>query len=233
MTLSVGESPGTTIAAHQSLLNKSPYFREHFASAASPSHMSLPEEDLDAVGCFVQYLYTGDYFPRIIKQKGEEVLEKDPARSDPDDGDHLLKHAKVYTLAEKFVVKDLKTMAHKKIHRINSSALGEISYARYVYGNTPREDRTIRGPIAAFWAARGEFRRSTKPSKYDMLIHLSWSISLHTTARSGRGIPQAYPGIPSIWIRCHQPALGPKGKGAYSNWRRGWKETATVQLGIG
>ncbi|RVD85581.1 uncharacterized protein DFL_003899 [Arthrobotrys flagrans] len=170
ITLSVGEGPATTIAAHQSLLNKSPWFVAHFAGASNPTTVALPNENLDAVGCFIQYLYTGDYFPRIIKQKGEEVLEKDPSQPDPDDGDHLLKHARVYTLAEKFGMRELKTMAHKKIHRINSSARGEIQYARYVYANTPREDKTIRGPVAAFWAARAYILRHESEEEFRKLI---------------------------------------------------------------
>ncbi|KAF3937714.1 hypothetical protein ABW19_dt0202500 [Dactylella cylindrospora] len=170
VTLSVGESPGTTIAAHQSLLSRSPFFATHFSTSSTPTIVSLPDENLDAVGCFIQYLYTGDYFPRIIKQKGEEVLEKDPSQTDPDEGDHLLKHARVYTLAEKFGMKELKTMAHKKIHRINSTAKGEIEYARYVYANTPREDKTIRGPVAAFWAARAYILRHEAEDEFRRLI---------------------------------------------------------------
>ncbi|KAF3901369.1 hypothetical protein ABW21_db0207319 [Orbilia brochopaga] len=170
VTLAVGEGTGTTIAAHQSLLSKSPWFSTHFASSSTPTQVALPTENLDAVGCFIQYLYTGDYFPRIVKQKGEEVLENDPSQSDPDDGDHLLKHARVYTLAEKFGMRELKTMAHKKIHRINSSARGEIQYARYVYANTPREDKTIRGPVAAFWAARAYILRHEAEEEFRKLV---------------------------------------------------------------
>ncbi|EPS38298.1 hypothetical protein H072_8073 [Dactylellina haptotyla CBS 200.50] len=170
ITLSVGESPATTIACHQSLLQKSPWFVNHFGASTTPTLVALPSDNLDAVGCFIQYLYTGDYFPRIIKQKGEEILEKDPSQSDPDDGDHLLKHARVYTLAEKFGMKELKIMAHKKIHRINSSARGEIQYARYVYANTRREDKTIRGPVAAFWAARAYILRHESEEEFRKLI---------------------------------------------------------------
>ncbi|KAF3915382.1 hypothetical protein AA313_de0207150 [Arthrobotrys entomopaga] len=170
ISLSVGTSPATTIAAHRSLLEKSPWFVAHFASSSTPNVVALPDDNLDAVGCFIQYLYTGEYFPRLLKQKGEEVLEKDASQSDPDDGDHLLKHARVYTLAEKFCMKELKTMAHKKIHRINSSARGEIQYARYVYANTPREDKTIRWPVAAFWAAKAYILRHESEEEFRKLI---------------------------------------------------------------
>ena len=62
-------------------------------------------------------------------------------------------------MAGKFGLPELKTLAHSKIHRINSSAKGEIAYARYVYGHTPSEDTTIRKPVAAFWATRSHVLR--------------------------------------------------------------------------
>ena len=131
--------------------------------------MVLPDDDLDAVGCFLQFLYNGEYFPRIIKgPTGEEYLEKDEtiipvadssgAADIDEDGGHLLKHAKVYTLAEKLGMPELKHLAHAKIHRINSTAKGELAYARFVYANTPREDTTIRNPIASFWAHRSKYQ---------------------------------------------------------------------------
>ena len=160
VTLAVGlEGSPTSITGHQSLLSKSPFFRSYFASSTSPHTVPLPDESLDAVGCFIQYLYTGEYFPKIIKTKegkDGEVLERDPAQSEKDEeGHHLLKHARVYTLADKFGMKELKSLAHKKIHKISSSAKGEIAYARFVYANTPREDKTIRAPVAAFWSSQG------------------------------------------------------------------------------
>ena len=132
----------------------------------------MPDEDLDAVGSFLQFLYTGEYFPRIIKgPTGEEYLEKEDAPAltsssgDVDeDGGHLLKHAKIYTLAEKLGMNELKLLAHAKIHRINSTAKGELAYARFVYANTPREDTTIRAPIASFWAHRSKFYYFVLPS---------------------------------------------------------------------
>jgi len=149
------------LTGHQSLLSKSPYFRSYFASSSSPSTVKLPDESLDAVGCFIQYLYTGEYFPKIIpssKDKEGDHLENDPKNMLKDEeGDALLKHARVYTLADKFGMGHLKNLAHKKIHKISSSAKGEIAYARYVYANTPREDKVIRSPVAHFWASQGMF----------------------------------------------------------------------------
>jgi hypothetical protein len=59
----------------------------------------LDDYDLDPVGCLLQYLYTGEYFP---KKLDEGRLEEDPSMPTVDDsGEQLLKHARVYTLADK------------------------------------------------------------------------------------------------------------------------------------
>ena len=62
-------------------------------------------------------------------------------------------------VAEPSRAKELQSLAHSKIHRINSTAQGEIAYARYVYLSTPSDDTTIRKPIAAFWAHRSHVLR--------------------------------------------------------------------------
>ena len=150
----------TLVSAHQALLLQSPYLAQKLADLPkSVRRLDLPEESLDAVGCFLQYQYTGEYFPRRISSN-PEGLEVDPSLPAVDDtGAQLLKHARVYTLAEKLGMPELKTLAHSKIHRINSTAVGEIVYARYVYGNTPSNDITIRKPVAAFWATRSHVLR--------------------------------------------------------------------------
>lgn len=152
VTITVGH---TVLTAHLALLQRSPFF--NFSSSSAPLAVDgLADESLDAVGCFLQYLYTNEYTPRLIpsSRQGELVLEGIKETEVDSDGSHLLKHARVYTLAEKLGMEELKTLAHSKIHRISSTAKGELEYARFVYANTPKEDRTIRSPIASFWAHR-------------------------------------------------------------------------------
>ena len=156
-----GDEDTTLITAHQAILAQSPFFAERLAdlSDSDPRRVQLPDETIDTVGCFLQYQYTGEYFPRRIPSI-PDGLEPDPGVPAVDDtGAQLLKHARIYNLAEKLGLPDLKTLAHSKIHRINSTAVGEIAYARYVYGNTPRDDITIRRPVAAFWATRSHVLR--------------------------------------------------------------------------
>lgn len=110
---------------------------------------------MEAFGYFLQFQYTRDYSASPTGSSTEE-----PVVGEIDDsGDQLLKHARVYTLAEKLGIPSLKTLAHSKIHRINSTSQGEIAYARYVYTHTPIDDVTIRKPVASFWAMRSHVLR--------------------------------------------------------------------------
>lgn len=70
--------------------------------AAQHRRIDLADEELDAVSCFLEYLYTGEYFPRKTSSGTLEADNSSPAIDDT--GDQLLKHAKVYTLAEKLSV---------------------------------------------------------------------------------------------------------------------------------
>ncbi|KAF2455160.1 hypothetical protein BDY21DRAFT_387236 [Lineolata rhizophorae] len=151
----------TVLAAHEGLLIKSPYFANQcatFADGSVPRRIMLPDEDIDAIGSFLEYLYMDEYFPRRAMD-GKE-LERDPTIPEADDsGCALLRHARVYTLADKFGMPQLKSLAHSKIHRTESTARGEIAYARYVYKEMSKEDITIRRPVAAFWATRSHVLR--------------------------------------------------------------------------
>lgn len=64
----------------------------------------MPNEHIDAIGCFLQYMYTGEYFPRRIESRSgaQGGLEEDPSAPSVDDtGEQLLRHARIYTLADK------------------------------------------------------------------------------------------------------------------------------------
>lgn len=155
LTIGTGED-SVVLSAHEALLKPSPYFADLLADNATKA-VNLEDFDVDAIGCFLQYQYTGEYFPKRLPS---DSLEQDPSLPTTDeDGTQLLKHARVYTLAERLGLPDLKALAHSKIHRVQSTAKGEIAYARFVYGNTDPSDTVIRKPVAAFWATRSHVLR--------------------------------------------------------------------------
>lgn len=163
-----GDEEPTVITAHQALLSKSPFLAQRLSeiSNSAPKRVELLDETVDTVGCFLQYQYTGEYFPRRLPSVPDR-LEQDPSVPVVDEtGAQLLKHARIYNLAKKLGLPDLKTLAHSKIHCINSTAAGEIAYARYVYSNTPEEDTTIRRPVAAFWAMRSHVLRHEAETEF-------------------------------------------------------------------
>ncbi|RSL57482.1 hypothetical protein CEP54_008234 [Fusarium duplospermum] len=171
VTLLIGSGDQSILTAHQGLLGQSPYFKEicdRFVEDGSPRQIELPDYDIDTVGSFLEFLYTGEYFPK--KLPGQRVLESDPSIPSVDNsGDQLLKHARIYTLAEKFGVSGLKTLASSKIHCVNSTAKGEIAYARYVYAYTSTDDTTVRAPIASFWATRSHTLRAEAEDEFKAL----------------------------------------------------------------
>jgi hypothetical protein len=71
----------------------------------------------------------------------------------------MLRHARIYTLAEKLGLPNLKSLAHGKIHKIKGSPGAELAYARFVYTHTPAEDTAIRRPVAAHWANQSHVLR--------------------------------------------------------------------------
>ncbi|KAF2035287.1 hypothetical protein EK21DRAFT_97026 [Setomelanomma holmii] len=144
----------TTYSAHEAVLLRSPEFAkqvEQFAPGG-PRQMVFTDVDVDAIGSVVEYLYTGEYFPKKTSSARDAPLEKDPRQSSTDnEGLGLLVHARIYTLADRLQLPEPKSLAHSKIHRTASTAKGELAYAG-------------RKPVAAFWATRSySLRHDAEP----------------------------------------------------------------------
>ena len=139
--------------------------RNYSTDHQKPYQIVYPECDVDAMGSVVEYLYTGEYFPKKTSSARDAPLEKDPRQPEPDnDGLGLLVHARIYTLADRLQLPELKSLAQSKIHRTASTAKGELAYARFVYKETNPEDATIRKPVASFWATHSfSLRHDAEP----------------------------------------------------------------------
>ncbi|CAI7642488.1 unnamed protein product [Penicillium viridicatum] len=143
----------TVMTAHQSLLMEAPLLAELIEKfeVSGPRRITLSEENVDAFSCFLQFQYTRDYTVVQTETPGETAEDKS--------GDELLRHARIYTLAEKLGMPMLQRIAHGKIHKVKSSPNAELSYARYVYTHTPTADTTIRKPVATYWANQAHVLR--------------------------------------------------------------------------
>ncbi|KAJ5286923.1 hypothetical protein N7478_002609 [Penicillium angulare] len=163
--IEVGEGDGQMIlTAHQTLLLESPFLKQLVDEfdESGPRRIKLPTENVEAFSCFLEFQYTHDY--TVAQSEGPE-----PSNINDDSGEQLLKHARIYTLAEKLGMPGLKSLAHKKIHTLNGTPLGELSYARYVYTHTRADDTTIRKPVASYWASRGHVLRHDLTEKFKTL----------------------------------------------------------------
>jgi len=72
VTLTVGRE-GRLFAAHEDVLCKSPYFeaacRAQYLDAQHSKRISLPDEEPEIFSAILEYLYKGDYYPRLLPSK--------------------------------------------------------------------------------------------------------------------------------------------------------------------
>ncbi|CAK7207293.1 hypothetical protein SEUCBS139899_010103 [Sporothrix eucalyptigena] len=124
----------------------------------------------------------GDYFMRKLPGHAH-AFESGPSLPSVDkSGDQLLKHARVYPLAETLGLADLQALTPFKIHCVQSTAQGEIAYARYVCACTKPDDTTVRHPVAKFWATRSHTLRaeSEKEAQAPCLEHPQFAYDVLT-----------------------------------------------------
>ncbi|KAJ5733367.1 hypothetical protein N7493_002153 [Penicillium malachiteum] len=155
----------TLLKAHQNLLLESPFLKQKIDEfdSSSPRRIEFPSEDVEAFSCFLEYQYTHNYSVQIESNESDDGTDET--------GDILLRHARIYTLAEKLGLPKLKTLAHDKIHSVNSTPIGELTYARYVYTHTNAADINIRKPVASYWAARGHLLRHDLKDEFRLLCN--------------------------------------------------------------
>lgn len=127
VTLVVGAEQ-RLFAAHEEVLCHSPFFshalRNGYMDAAT-KRISLPDEEPQIFSSVLEFLYKGDYYPRLVHNKRRNSWELEPA----DEGDRaalestvyhrgvdgdLLKDTVVYCAAEKYGLEELKKLALRK-----------------------------------------------------------------------------------------------------------------------
>jgi len=182
ITIVVGKGQ-RLFAAHEDVLSHSPYFasacRDQFFEPHS-RRIHLPEEEPEVFSCILEYLYKGDYYPRLLHDKrhqtwllegqqeslspklGGRGASVEPTIYHPGVGDLILRDTAVYCAAERYGLDELKRLALRKQGLQSGIEVGTIlRSARYAYENTPDSDSRLRAHyLALIIRSRKTFKRS-------------------------------------------------------------------------
>jgi hypothetical protein len=182
ITITVGRE-GRLFAAHEDVLCLSPFFaaacRGKFLEAES-KRINLPDEEPEIFSCVLEYLYKGDYYPRLLHDKRRSTWELEDAVKSPNPetgggrgsveattyissvGEHLLRDTVIYCAAEKYGLDELKRLALRKQGLQSGIEVATIlRSARYAYDNTPDTDSRLRAHyLALIIRCRKTFKRS-------------------------------------------------------------------------
>lgn len=172
-------------AAHQDVLSHSPFFaatcQDQFFE--SNRRIQLPDEEPEIFSCVLEYLYKGDYYPRLMHDKRRDtwLLEGAPETTSPNPnhggrgsggveatffhtgvGDYILRDTAVYCAAERYGLEELKRLSLRKQGLQSGIEVGVIlRSARYAYENTPDTDSKLRAHyLALIIRSRRTFKKS-------------------------------------------------------------------------
>jgi len=178
-TIVVGQDQ-RLFAAHEDVLSHSPFFasaiRDQFFEANS-RRILLPDEEPEIFSCILEYLYKGDYYPRLVHDKRrntwtlEGVMESpkiggrgavEPTIFHSGVGDHILRDTAVYCAAGRYGLEELQRLSLRKQGLQSGIEVGVIlRSARYAYENTPDTDSRLRAHyLALIIRSRKTFKRS-------------------------------------------------------------------------
>ncbi|KAJ2905871.1 hypothetical protein MKZ38_003879 [Zalerion maritima] len=175
VTLVVGQE-NRLFAAHEDVLCASPYFRntlQGMTMQVENKRIHLPEDEPEIFSSVLEYLYKGDYYPRLIHSKRRNSWEIEPVPDNAEggvestiyvhgvDGD-LLKDTVIYCTAEKYGLDELKRVALRKQGLQSGIQCSTIlASARYAYASTPDTDSKLRAHyLALIIRSRSTFKRS-------------------------------------------------------------------------
>ena len=125
VTLVVGQEQ-RIFAAHENILGASPFFQSVLKNQLMDSQtkkISLPDEEPEVFSSILEYLYKGDYYPRLVHNKKRNSWELEQAgedgRSEATIYHHtvegeLLKDTAIYCAAEKYGLEELKRISLRK-----------------------------------------------------------------------------------------------------------------------
>jgi hypothetical protein len=192
VTLTVGRE-GRIFAAHEDVLCQSPFFTRACQGQyldAQSKRISLPDEEPEVFSAVLEYLYKGDYYPRLLQNKHRNSWElEDAVRRSPHTspqventgggravslsaseatvyissvGQYLLRDTVIYCAADRYGLEELKRLALRKQGLQSGIDVGTIlRSAQYAYAHTPDSDSRLRAHyLALIIRCRKTFKRS-------------------------------------------------------------------------
>ncbi|KAI8629683.1 hypothetical protein F5Y19DRAFT_73877 [Xylariaceae sp. FL1651] len=175
VTLIIGRDQ-RIFAAHEDVLRASSWFQqalsEQYMDLQNGKRIHLPDEEPEIFSSVLEYLYKGDYYPRLVHNKRRnsweiEQLDEEHGSSESTiyhhaiDGD-ILKDTVIYCTAEKYGLEELKRVALRKQGLQSGIQCSTIlASARYAYTHTPDTDSKLRAHyLALIIRSRSTFKRS-------------------------------------------------------------------------
>ncbi|PGH00782.1 hypothetical protein AJ80_09121 [Polytolypa hystricis UAMH7299] len=164
-------------AAHEDVLCVSPFFasscRGQFLESQG-KRINLPDEQPEVLSSILEYLYKGDYYPRLMHNKRRDSWELENAGVsaaqataestiiNQADGAVILKETAIYCAAERYGLDELKRLALRKQGLQSAIQCSTIlSSARFAYAHTPDTDSKLRAHyLALIIRSRSTFKRS-------------------------------------------------------------------------
>lgn len=166
-------------AAHEDVLSISPYFRDALKEKSEgdgSKQLVLPDEEPEILSCILEFLYKGDYYPRLLHGKRRDSWYLENAQEIDHHGRGsseatffhpavegvVLRDTVVYCSAEKYGLEELKRICLRKQGlQIGIPADVILRSARYAYDNTPDSESRMRAHyLALIIRSRKTFKRS-------------------------------------------------------------------------
>ncbi|KAF2435463.1 hypothetical protein EJ08DRAFT_338682 [Tothia fuscella] len=175
VTLCIGREQ-RLFAAHEDVLSHSPYLgslcRNQFFE--SSKRIDLPDDEPEIFSCVLEYLYKGDYYPRLEFDKRRQSWQLEDGTNPERHGTVestvyvngvgvvVLKDTVIYCIAEKYGMPELQRLALRKQGLQSGIQCSTIlTSARYAYAHTPDNDSKLRAHyLALIIRSRHTFKRS-------------------------------------------------------------------------
>ncbi|WPH01920.1 Hypothetical protein R9X50_00477400 [Acrodontium crateriforme] len=186
VTIAVGKDL-RLFAAHEDVLARSPWFaeacQEQFFSSPGQRRITLSDEEPEIFSAVLEYLYKGDYYPRLLHDKKRDTWALEDVAADLTSNldskktggpaelatiyhhgvdDFILRDTVIYCSALRFALPDLQRLALRKQGLQTGIDVATIMRsARFAYANTPASDSRLRAHyLALIIRSRKTFKRS-------------------------------------------------------------------------